>query len=43
VSDNFDTLLAQIAATAQTGDHVLIMSNGGFAGIHEKLLHRMKA
>ena len=23
---------------AQPGDHVVIMSNGGFGGIHEKLL-----
>ena len=38
VNDNFDALLAQIAGSAHEGDHVLIMSNGGFGGIHEKLL-----
>lgn len=27
-----------VAATAQPGDHVLIMSNGGFGGIHQRLL-----
>ena len=36
-------LVAAIAAAAQTGDHVLIMSNGGFGGIHEKLLAQLKA
>ena len=34
-------LIAAIAAAAQPGDHVLIMSNGGFGGIHEKLLTRL--
>ncbi|MGH8705194.1 MAG: glutamate ligase domain-containing protein, partial [Burkholderiales bacterium] len=32
------TLVAAIAAEARAGDHVLVMSNGGFGGIHEKLL-----
>lgn len=27
-----------ITAMAQSGDHLLIMSNGGFAGIHQKIL-----
>ncbi|MBS1198805.1 MAG: UDP-N-acetylmuramate:L-alanyl-gamma-D-glutamyl-meso-diaminopimelate ligase [Proteobacteria bacterium] len=43
VDDNFDRLLAAIAATAQAGDHVLVMSNGGFNGIHGKLLARLTA
>ena len=30
-----------IAATAQPGDHVLVMSNGGFGGVHQKLLERL--
>ena len=41
VSDDFDGLLAQIAAAVRTGDHVLIMSNGSFNGIHGKLLARL--
>ena len=36
-------LVAAIAAAAQTGDHVLIMSNGGFGGIHARLLAQLKA
>ena len=30
-----------IARAATPGDHVLVMSNGGFGGIHEKLLKRL--
>jgi UDP-N-acetylmuramate: L-alanyl-gamma-D-glutamyl-meso-diaminopimelate ligase len=33
-----EALVAAIAADARAGDHVLVMSNGGFGGIHEKLL-----
>ena len=25
----------------QPGDHVLVMSNGGFGGVHEKILQRV--
>ncbi len=35
-------LVAAIAAAAKSGDHVLIMSNGGFGGIHDKLLARLR-
>jgi UDP-N-acetylmuramate: L-alanyl-gamma-D-glutamyl-meso-diaminopimelate ligase len=41
--EDLDLLIAAIAAEARAGDHVLIMSNGGFGGIHEKLLARLKA
>jgi UDP-N-acetylmuramate: L-alanyl-gamma-D-glutamyl-meso-diaminopimelate ligase len=33
-----DALVADVAAMAQAGDHVLVMSNGGFGGVHQKLL-----
>jgi len=36
-------LVGAIAAEARSGDHVLIMSNGGFGGIHEKLLAQLQA
>jgi UDP-N-acetylmuramate: L-alanyl-gamma-D-glutamyl-meso-diaminopimelate ligase len=36
--DNLDALVTAIAAEAKPGDHVLVMSNGGFGGIHQKLL-----
>jgi UDP-N-acetylmuramate: L-alanyl-gamma-D-glutamyl-meso-diaminopimelate ligase len=38
---DFERLLAAIAGAAQPGDHIVIMSNGGFNGIHEKLLARL--
>ncbi len=31
-------LVQAIAREAKPGDHVLVMSNGGFGGIHDKLL-----
>ena len=31
-------LVAAVANAARTGDHVLVMSNGGFGGVHDKLL-----
>lgn len=37
-ADSVDALVAQIVKAAQPGDHVLVMSNGGFGGIHGKLL-----
>ena len=36
--DQLESLVAAIAAEARPGDRVLVMSNGGFGGIHEKLL-----
>jgi UDP-N-acetylmuramate: L-alanyl-gamma-D-glutamyl-meso-diaminopimelate ligase len=31
----------RVAATAESGDVVLIMSNGGFGGVHARLLDRL--
>ncbi len=41
VKDDLDELIEAIAAAARSGDHLLVMSNGGFGGIHEKLLKRL--
>jgi UDP-N-acetylmuramate: L-alanyl-gamma-D-glutamyl-meso-diaminopimelate ligase len=38
VSDDLADLVTRIVAVARPGDQVLVMSNGGFGGIHEKLL-----
>jgi len=35
---DIESLARQLAKTARPGDHVLIMSNGGFGGLHGKLL-----
>jgi hypothetical protein len=36
--DDVERMVAAITAAARPGDHVLIMSNGGFGGAHSKLL-----
>jgi len=38
VANTIDKLVAQVVAAARPGDHVLCMSNGGFGGVHGKLL-----
>jgi UDP-N-acetylmuramate: L-alanyl-gamma-D-glutamyl-meso-diaminopimelate ligase len=38
VEDDLDELVGKIVAAARPGDHLLVMSNGGFGGIHGKLL-----
>jgi UDP-N-acetylmuramate: L-alanyl-gamma-D-glutamyl-meso-diaminopimelate ligase len=43
VHEDLEALVAAIAGEAKPGDHVLVMSNGGFGGIHEKLLARLAA
>jgi UDP-N-acetylmuramate: L-alanyl-gamma-D-glutamyl-meso-diaminopimelate ligase len=39
--DRLDTLVAAVAALARSGDRVLVMSNGGFGGVHDKLLQAL--
>ncbi len=38
VIGDVDALAAAVVAEARSGDHVLVMSNGGFGGLHGKLL-----
>ena len=38
VTDNLDALVKKVVAAAKPGDHILCMSNGGFGGVHAKLL-----
>ena len=35
---DLQTMVAEIAAVAGPGDHILAMSNGGFGGVHQKIL-----
>ena len=42
VADSIDTLVAQVTAVARPGDHILCMSNGGFGGVHAKLLDAIR-
>ena len=41
--DDVDMLAGELAENAKSGDHILIMSNGSFAGLHDKLLARLSA
>ena len=43
VHRDLDALVTAIVADARAGDHILVMSNGGFGGIHDKLLQRLAA
>jgi UDP-N-acetylmuramate: L-alanyl-gamma-D-glutamyl-meso-diaminopimelate ligase len=38
VASSIDELVAQVVAAARPGDHIVCMSNGGFGGIHARLL-----
>ena len=40
---NLNHLVADVVAAAQPGDHVLVMSNGGFGGVHQQLLDALAA
>ena len=42
VADTIDELVAQVKAAVRPGDHLLCMSNGGFGGVHSKLLETLK-
>ena len=36
--DNLDALVNAVVSEAKPGDHILVMSNGGFGGVHQKIL-----
>lgn len=42
VSTDIDALVEELHRTSRSGDHILLMSNGGFGGIHAKLLARLR-
>ncbi|MEY4466461.1 MAG: UDP-N-acetylmuramate:L-alanyl-gamma-D-glutamyl-meso-diaminopimelate ligase [Pseudomonadota bacterium] len=41
--DDLATLVEAVASAAKPGDSILVMSNGGFGGIHQKLLDALQA
>jgi len=43
VVTDMDTLLQGLAQSLKSGDHALIMSNGGFGGLHARLLEALRA
>ena len=42
VYDNIDAIIQKLKTIAKPGDHLVCMSNGGFSGIHQKLLDALK-
>ena len=40
--DDLNLLMAAVKQAAKPGDHILVMSNGGFGGVHRKLLELLK-
>jgi len=38
-----DDIVQHLQENAQAGDHIVVMSNGGFGGIHEKILLALRA
>ncbi|HEX7156266.1 MAG TPA: YqiA/YcfP family alpha/beta fold hydrolase, partial [Burkholderiaceae bacterium] len=43
VFESIDGLVEAVAATARSGDHVLVMSNGSFGGVHARVLDALAA
>ena len=43
VLSSIDEMVASVIAVARPGDHILVMSNGGFGGIHDKLLAALQS
>jgi UDP-N-acetylmuramate: L-alanyl-gamma-D-glutamyl-meso-diaminopimelate ligase len=41
--DDLDALVKAVAKEAKPGDHILVMSNGGFGGVHQKILKAITA
>jgi UDP-N-acetylmuramate: L-alanyl-gamma-D-glutamyl-meso-diaminopimelate ligase len=42
IHTDIDMLVDEVVSMSRPGDNILVMSNGGFAGIHEKLLLALK-
>jgi UDP-N-acetylmuramate: L-alanyl-gamma-D-glutamyl-meso-diaminopimelate ligase len=43
VFDNLSNLVEAVVAVALPNDHIVVMSNGGFGGVHEKILRALEA
>ncbi|NQY64334.1 MAG: UDP-N-acetylmuramate:L-alanyl-gamma-D-glutamyl-meso-diaminopimelate ligase [Alteromonadaceae bacterium] len=43
VENNIDELVSKVTSMAKTDDTIVVMSNGGFGGFHDKLLSALKA
>ena len=43
IFDSTDKIIARLLAEVKAGDHILIMSNGGFEAIHQRMLDALEA
>ncbi|WP_394130526.1 UDP-N-acetylmuramate:L-alanyl-gamma-D-glutamyl-meso-diaminopimelate ligase [Shewanella maritima] len=43
VKDDIDAIVEQVSQQAQSGDTIVVMSNGGFNGIHQRLIDAIAA
>jgi UDP-N-acetylmuramate: L-alanyl-gamma-D-glutamyl-meso-diaminopimelate ligase len=43
VANSIDEVVAQVVAAAKDGDHIVCMSNGGFGGVHARLIEALEA
>jgi UDP-N-acetylmuramate: L-alanyl-gamma-D-glutamyl-meso-diaminopimelate ligase len=41
--ENVDLIVESLVKQLKTGDHIVVMSNSGFGGIHQKLLNALEA
>jgi len=41
VMDSIENIVNSVASLAEAGDHMLIMSNGDFSGLHQKLIEKL--
>ena len=42
MAQSVEHIVETLPGQVQAGDHILVMSNGGFGGIHQKLLDRLQ-
>ncbi|MCC6375379.1 MAG: UDP-N-acetylmuramate:L-alanyl-gamma-D-glutamyl-meso-diaminopimelate ligase, partial [Moraxellaceae bacterium] len=43
IAQTINDIIEEVSSQAQSGDAIVIMSNGGFGGIHGKLVRALKA
>jgi UDP-N-acetylmuramate: L-alanyl-gamma-D-glutamyl-meso-diaminopimelate ligase len=43
IQTSIDGIVADVIGNARSGDHIVIMSNGGFGGIHAKMAAALQA
>jgi len=43
INDSIEDITADVVRHARPGDHILVMSNGAFGGIHEKIIKALQA